>query len=157
MRRRRRKKRRATQRAEDGTGRVHTASTRPRRQRVERRSVHSLSDQKLKATLNEMNAFTCVSCICLGVHAPLWQQRSFIWYKTLLLLAYYIYVCMYTSEPSSFLSPFDSLSLSHALAPIHIYRRTTQQQNKWQSPESPIIHIHPLYQCAMCSSLQYIV
>lgn len=30
------------------------------------RSVHSLSDQRLKATLNEMNAFTCLLRGCLG-------------------------------------------------------------------------------------------
>lgn len=30
------------------------------------RSVHSLSDQRLKATLNEMNAFTCLLRACLG-------------------------------------------------------------------------------------------
>ena len=34
------------------------------------RSVHSLSDQKLKATLNEMNAFTCLLHLPRHIHSP---------------------------------------------------------------------------------------
>lgn len=43
---------------------------RPRCYSQGERSVHSLSDQKLKATLNEMNAFTCLLHLPRHIHSP---------------------------------------------------------------------------------------
>lgn len=51
-------------------GKREETAGRPRCYSQGERSVHSLSDQKLKATLNEMNAFTCLLHLPRHIHSP---------------------------------------------------------------------------------------
>lgn len=55
---------------EEREGGREKTTGRPRCYSQGERSVHSLSDQKLKATLNEMNAFTCLLHLPRHIHSP---------------------------------------------------------------------------------------